>query len=67
VVEVYGPPPRLAEVTEEGRRRGWVTRHRGTAVAILFAERLDGAAPEGEARPASLEDAFVVLTGEEIE
>jgi lipooligosaccharide transport system ATP-binding protein len=67
VVEVYGPPTRLAEVTEEGRRRGWVTRHRGTAVAILFAERLDGAAPEGELRPASLEDAFVALTGEEIE
>jgi lipooligosaccharide transport system ATP-binding protein len=67
VVEVYGPPARLAEVTEEGRRRGWVTRYRGTAVAILFAERLDGAAPEGELRPASLEDAFVALTGEEIE
>jgi lipooligosaccharide transport system ATP-binding protein len=67
VIEVYGPPARLAEVTEEGRRRGWVTRQRGTAVAILFAERLDGAAPEGEPRPASLEDAFVVLTGEEVE
>jgi hypothetical protein len=36
-------------------------------VAILRAERLDGEAPEGVRRPANLEDAFVSLTGEEIE
>jgi lipooligosaccharide transport system ATP-binding protein len=66
VIEVYGPPARLAEVTEDGRRRGWTTRRSGTAVAVLFAERLDGDAPAGEPRVATLEDAFVALTGEEI-
>jgi lipooligosaccharide transport system ATP-binding protein len=66
VVEVYGPPTRLAEVTEDGRRRGWTTRRSGNAVAVLFAERLDGDAPAGERRAATLEDAFVALTGEEI-
>jgi lipooligosaccharide transport system ATP-binding protein len=66
VIEVYGPPARLAEVTEDGRRRGWTTRRSGTAVAVLFAERLDGDAPAGEPRAATLEDAFVALTGEEI-
>jgi hypothetical protein len=29
--------------------------------------QLDGRAPEGVRRPANLEDAFVALTGEEIE
>jgi lipooligosaccharide transport system ATP-binding protein len=67
VVEVYGPPARLAEVTADARRRGWTTRRSGTAVAILFAERLDGDAPPGEPRPATLEDAFVALTGEEVQ
>jgi lipooligosaccharide transport system ATP-binding protein len=66
VVEVYGPPTRLAEVTEDGRRRGWTTRRSGNAVAVLFAERLDGDAPAGDRRAATLEDAFVALTGEEI-
>jgi lipooligosaccharide transport system ATP-binding protein len=32
-------------------------------VAIL---RLNGDAPDGERRPANLEDVFVLLTGEEI-
>ncbi len=67
VIEVHGPPARLAEVTEDGRRQGWTTRRSGTAVAILFAERLDGNAPDGHPRPATLEDAFVALTGEEIQ
>jgi lipooligosaccharide transport system ATP-binding protein len=65
VVEVYGPPAKLAEVTEEARRNGLATRRTGTSVAILFAEGLDGEAPEGERRTATLEDAFVMLTGEE--
>jgi hypothetical protein len=33
----------------------------------MRAESLDGEAPEGVRRPANLEDAFVALTGEEIE
>jgi lipooligosaccharide transport system ATP-binding protein len=64
VIEVYGSPAKLAEVTDEARRNGLTTRRTGTSVAILFAEGLDGEAPEGERRTATLEDAFVILTGE---
>ena len=67
VLEVYGPPARLAEVDELARRHGWASRRSGPAVAIMRAESLDGEAPEGALRPANLEDAFVALTGEEIE
>jgi len=66
-VEVYGPPPRLAEVEADARARGWAVRRTGTSVSILGAERLDGDLPEGERRVANLEDVFVLLTGEEIE
>jgi lipooligosaccharide transport system ATP-binding protein len=67
VLEVYGPPPRLAEVGELAAARGWASRRSGPAVAIMRAETLDGEVPEGALRPANLEDAFVALTGEEIE
>jgi lipooligosaccharide transport system ATP-binding protein len=67
VLEVYGRPDRLVEVSELAARSGWSSRRSGTAVAILRAEALDGEAPEGVRRPANLEDAFVSLTGEEIE
>jgi lipooligosaccharide transport system ATP-binding protein len=67
VLEVYGPPERLAEVSSLAGARGWESRRSGPAVAILRAESLDGEAPEGVVRPANLEDAFVALTGEEIE
>jgi lipooligosaccharide transport system ATP-binding protein len=65
-LEVYGPPARLREVEEDALSRGWPTRRTGTSVTILRAEDLDGAAPEGERRPANLEDVFVLLTGEEV-
>ena len=65
--EVYGPPARLEELRAEGERSGWTTRRSGPALAILHAERHDGTLPEGVRRAATLEDAFVVLTGEEIE
>ena len=67
VLEVYGPPERLAEVSELALRNGWSSRRSGPAVAIMRAEALDGKAPDGVRRPANLEDAFVALTGEEIE
>jgi lipooligosaccharide transport system ATP-binding protein len=35
-------------------------------VSVLGIEGADGRAPEGERRPANLEDVFVLLTGEEI-
>ena len=47
--------------------RGWRHRRSGPAVALLGAEQLNGEAPEGVRRPANLEDAFVALTGQEIE
>jgi lipooligosaccharide transport system ATP-binding protein len=65
-LEVYGPPARLREVEAEARQRGWATRRTGTSVTILRAEDLDGLAPEGQPRAATLEDVFVLLTGEEI-
>ena len=62
-IEVYGPPSRLAAVEAEAHAAGLATRRTGTSVALL---RLNGEAPEGERRPANLEDVFVLLTGEEI-
>jgi lipooligosaccharide transport system ATP-binding protein len=62
-VEVYGPPPKLAEVERQAREAGLKTRRTGTSVSVLGA---NGNAPEGERRPTNLEDVFVLLTGEEI-
>jgi lipooligosaccharide transport system ATP-binding protein len=67
VVEVYGAPAKLAETSELAARHGWQSRRSGPALAIMRAEELDGEAPDGVRRPANLEDAFVALTGEEIE
>jgi len=67
VLEVFGPPPRLNEIGALALRQGWSSRRSGPALAIMRAESLDGAVPEGVRRPANLEDAFVALTGEEIE
>ena len=67
VVEVYGTPERLTEVAELASQRGWPSRRSGPAVAIMRAEQMDGEVPDGMGRPANLEDAFVALTGEEIE
>src|SRR5688500_18888967 len=62
-VEVYGPPSRLAEVEIDARAAGFSTRRTGTSVSVLGIEGTDGSAPEGERRPANLEDVFVLLTG----
>jgi len=67
VVEVYGPPEELERVLGQASASGWTSRRSGPAVAIMRAETLDGSAPDGVRRPANLEDAFVALTGEEIE
>jgi lipooligosaccharide transport system ATP-binding protein len=66
VVEVYGPPARLAEVEVAARADGLRTRRTGTSVSVLGVDGADGRTPEGERRPANLEDVFVLLTGEEI-
>jgi lipooligosaccharide transport system ATP-binding protein len=64
VLEVYGPPARLAEVEAEAQSEGLRTRRTGTSVSILNVDGFRGF--EGERRPANLEDVFVLLTGEEI-
>ncbi len=63
VVEVYGPPERLEEAEREAAAQGYRTRRTGTSVSVL---NVDGEAPEGERRSATLEDVFVLLTGEEV-
>jgi lipooligosaccharide transport system ATP-binding protein len=67
VLEVYGPPAELNELERLAGERGWRARRSGPAVALLGAEELDGDTPDGVRRPANLEDAFVALTGAEIE
>jgi len=66
-LEVYGPPARLDALRVEAEGRGFRVRRTGTALAILGAERADGWLPDGVRRAASLEDVFVILTGEEVE
>jgi lipooligosaccharide transport system ATP-binding protein len=66
VLEVYGPPARLAEVEAEAGAEGLRTRRTGTSVSVLGVEAGNGFQVDGERRPANLEDVFVLLTGEEI-
>jgi lipooligosaccharide transport system ATP-binding protein len=67
--EVYAPPERLAEVRATAEAQGLRVRPAGPAIAIVGAEKAtDGAIPpEAIRRAASLEDVFVLLTGEEAE
>ena len=65
--EVFGPPSRLAEAESDARAAGYSTRRTGTSVSILGIDQANGDVPEGERRPANLEDVFVLLTGEQID
>ena len=67
--EVYASPEQLAEVRRKAEAQGLAVRPAGPAIAIVGSERAtDGAVPEGAIRrAASLEDVFVLLTGEEAE
>jgi lipooligosaccharide transport system ATP-binding protein len=67
--EVYAPPERLVEVRADAEAVGLRVRPAGPAVAIVGSERAgDGGVPEEAViRAASLEDVFVLLTGEEAE
>lgn len=67
--EVYGPPERLHEVREQATAAGLSVRPAGPAIAIVGSERAsDGVVPEEAVRrAATLEDVFVMLTGEEAE
>jgi ABC-type multidrug transport system ATPase subunit len=67
--EVYAPPARLAEVRAAAESQGLKVRPAGPAIAIVGSERgANGSIPpEAIRRAASLEDVFVLLTGEEAE
>ncbi len=67
--EVYAPPQRRAEVRRAAEEAGLSVRPAGPAIAIVGSERApDGVVPDDAViRPASLEDVFVLLTGEELE
>ena len=67
--EVYAPPARLAEVRAKAEAHGLRVRPAGPAIAIMGSEKAtDGAVPpEAIRRAATLEDVFVLLTGEEAE
>jgi lipooligosaccharide transport system ATP-binding protein len=64
-VEVYGPPPRLAEVEAKAAAEGLRTRRTGTSVSVLAVDEQNGWSEDGIARGSTLEDVFVLLTGEE--
>ncbi|HEX2708188.1 MAG TPA: ABC transporter ATP-binding protein [Solirubrobacterales bacterium] len=67
--EVYAPPQRLAELRASAEAQGLRVRAAGPAIAIVGSERAEnGVVPEDAViRAATLEDVFVLLTGEEAE
>jgi lipooligosaccharide transport system ATP-binding protein len=67
--EVYGPPDRLAAVRAEAEAAGLAVRPAGPAIAIVGSERAENGAIPDDAivRAATLEDVFVMLTGEAAE
>jgi lipooligosaccharide transport system ATP-binding protein len=67
--EVYAPPQRLVELRAEAEAAGLRVRPAGPAIAIVGSERAgNGGVPaEAVVRAATLEDVFVLLTGEEAE
>ncbi len=66
VLEVYGPPARLAEIEAEAKAAGHRTRRTGTSITMIGDVTSNGDHPDGVTRPGNLEDVFVLLTGEEI-
>lgn len=70
--EYYGAPSRLAEVTAAARNAGIQVRSTGPSVSLLRAEQapdslLDRLGEPGGVRDTTLEDVFVLLTGEDVE
>ncbi|MGI8974478.1 MAG: ABC transporter ATP-binding protein [Gaiella sp.] len=67
--EIYGPSERLAEIRASAEGQGLAVRPAGPAIAIVGSERAtNGLVPDHAVRrAASLEDVFVLLTGEELE
>jgi lipooligosaccharide transport system ATP-binding protein len=67
--EVYGPPPLLADVRAKAEGEGLRVRPAGPAIAVVGVDRAGNGVVPADAmrRAASLEDVFVLLTGEEAE
>jgi lipooligosaccharide transport system ATP-binding protein len=67
--EIYAPPDRLAELRAAAESTGLRVRPAGPAIAIVGSEAAgNGLVPEEAViRAATLEDVFVLLTGEEAE
>jgi lipooligosaccharide transport system ATP-binding protein len=68
--EIYAPPDRLAKLRAEAEATGLRVRPAGPAIAIVGSEAAagNGLIPEEAViRAATLEDVFVLLTGEEAE
>ena len=69
--EFYGPPDRLARIEESAKAAGLATRRTGPSIAVLRSEDAPGDVladmGEGVHRAATLEDVFVLLTGEVLE
>jgi lipooligosaccharide transport system ATP-binding protein len=66
-VDVIGPPAELRSLRARADAEGLPTRASGPALSYLRAEEFDGRIPPGHRRPATLEDVFVLLTGEYVE
>ncbi|MDX6626209.1 MAG: lipooligosaccharide transport system ATP-binding protein [Solirubrobacterales bacterium] len=67
--EVYAPPERLVELRRDAEAAGLRVRPAGPAIAIVGSEAaaVGGIPEEAVVRAATLEDVFVLLTGEEAE
>jgi lipooligosaccharide transport system ATP-binding protein len=66
VLEVeHGGQRELERLRADAHQRGLAVRASGPALAYLHAEGAGGKLPEGQRRAATLEDVFVLLTGEE--
>lgn len=66
--EYYGPPDRLADIERRAHESGLSTRRSGPCVSVLRSESAPAdlleSLGEPSYRPATLEDVFVLLTGE---
>jgi lipooligosaccharide transport system ATP-binding protein len=67
--EIYASPQRLTELRAEAEAAGLRVRPAGPAIAIVGSEQAENGFLPAEAvvRAATLEDVFVLLTGEEAE
>jgi lipooligosaccharide transport system ATP-binding protein len=61
----HGGEPELERLRADAREHGLVVRASGPALAYLHAECVESELPDGQRRAATLEDVFVLLTGEQ--